>query len=334
MEHLINVTLAGLTFSCALCFPEAAVFPAPDTSAPRTGTDPVCLSPDDWDYYCSRGSVPSPQAEFSLLTAPFSDALMDFDRLILHGVALRWRDRAWLICGVPGVGKSTQARFLQELRPGEFGVICGDRPILEFRQGLPPGGKVAPQGPDEGPSVPSSAPPVSPRHSERSEESASPVLGHSERSEESVPPVQTSPACRGTTVRGTVVDFNAVAAAEQPQLASTSRGPASRPVEGSILVHPSPWNGKENWHGADAAPLAGLILLQRGDENRLTALSPREAAIPTYAQVIQTCKDPEKIRKAADLITCLVNAVPIWQLTTHQVPASTHLLLESVFSCP
>ncbi len=37
-------------------------------------------------------------------------------------------------------------------------------------------------------------------------------------------PTQNLPCSQGTTVRGTVVDFNAVAAALQPQLASTSRG--------------------------------------------------------------------------------------------------------------
>ena len=252
MEHIIDVTLAGLTLPCALRFPEAAVFPPPAPDAPRAAIDPVRLTPEDWAHYVRRGSAESPQSEYSLLTAAFSDALMDFDRLILHGVALRRRDEAWLICGPSGVGKSTQARWLQALRPDEFGVICGDRPILEFCHCEP--------------------------------------------------------------------ETDATGAAIRP----------SAP-EGPILVHPSPWNGKEDWHGADAAPLAGLILLERGDENRLVMLKPREAAVPVYTQVIQTTASETRIRQAADLVTRILRAVSVFRLTTFRAPDSTELLLDTVF---
>ena len=275
MKKRIDVTLAGLTLPCALQYPEAAVFPAPDPTAPRAEIDPVCLSPEDWAYYTARGFDASPQAEYSLLTAAFSDVLMDFDRLIIHGVALCWRDRAWLICAPSGVGKTTQARFLQMLRPKEFSVICGDRPILEF------------------------LPTRSDCHSERSEESVPPR--HSERSEESVPPSHSAAAAIG----------------RQP--------PAP------ILVHPSPWNGKEDWYGAEAAPLAGIILLQRGEENRLEALKPRKAAVSVYTQLIQTAAREKKIRQAAELTNRLLRTVPVWRLTSRQPPASTQLLLDQVF---
>ena len=248
MDCLLDVTLAGLTLPCALRFPEAAVFPSPDPAAPRVGIEPVHLSEEDWTYYVGQGMEQTPQAEYSLLTAPFSDALMDFDRLILHAVALRWRDRAWLICGPSGVGKSTQARWLQALRPGEFGVICGDRPILEFRHCEP------------------------------------------------------------------VTDVTGAA------------------IRTPILVHPSPWNGKENWHDAEAAPLAGVILLRRGEENRLEPLGARDASLQVFAQVIQTAVREDRILRSAAYVTQLLRTVPLWQLTTLQPPASTRLLLDAVFS--
>ena len=98
-----------------------------------------------------------------------------------------------------------------------------------------------------------------------------------------------------------------------------------------ITVHPSPWNGKENWYGAGAAPLAGVILLERGEANSLSALSEREAAVPLYTSFIQTAWEPDNIRKIAELETRLLQSVPIWQLTTHQVPDSTKLLLDAIF---
>ena len=262
MKNLIDVSLAGMTITCALRYQETArYFPAPNPAATRVGGEFVFLSDDDWRFFLSEKMVEGPYSEYSLLTAAFSDALMDHDRMILHSVALRWQDKAYLIAARSGTGKSTQARCLQELRAGEFGIICGDRPILEFCHCEP----------------------------------VTDVTGVAIRTP--VPPVG----------------------------ADAHIGPPA------VLVHPSPWNGKENWFGAEAAPLAGLILLERGDENRLTALSPREAAIRTYAQVIQLCDNPAKIRKAAELTTRLLNSVPIWQLTSFQVPASTELLLESVF---
>ncbi|MBR7009354.1 MAG: hypothetical protein IKI02_00410, partial [Oscillospiraceae bacterium] len=109
--------------------------------------------------------------------------------------------------------------------------------------------------------------------------------------------------------------------------------PASsdRPQTSSLLVHPSPWNGKENWHGAEAAPLAGLILLSRGPENRLTALTDREAALTMYQHFLQSAWVPENIRRVAALETRLLRAVPIWLLESDQVPDSTRLLLDAVF---
>ena len=216
----------------------------------------VHIDDRNWADYLAEGMEPCAHTEYSMLTPHFSDALLAFDRVILHGVAIRWRDRAWLICAASGTGKSTQAKHLQTLRPGEFSIICGDRPVLEFR---------------------------SPCHCE---------------------PV--------TDVTGVAIR------------------PPSPPCE--IIVHPSPWNGKENWHGADAAPLAGIILLERGEENALVSLTEREAALPFYPNFIQTAWEPENIKKIAELETRMLQAVPIWKLTTFQVPDSTKLLLEAVFS--
>ncbi len=233
----------------------------PDPDAPCVGGIPVCLTDEDWSFYLNAGIEENAHSEYSLLTMPFSDALMDYNRMAFHAVALRWQDKAYLIAAPSGVGKSTQARFLQELRPGEFGVISGDRPILEFRK----------------------------KETHFSDE------------------IQ-------------------IDRSDSTQILSNPEG------HWDIIVHPSQWNGKENWFGAKAAPLAGLILLLRGDQNELISLTPREAAIRCYNQVIQTFISPDKIRKAAELTTRLLNSVPIWQLTTYQVPESTKLLVKSIFS--
>ena len=78
-------------------------------------------------------------------------------------------------------------------------------------------------------------------------------------------------------------------------------------------------------------PLAGIILLRRGEENRLCALSPREAAILFYTKLLQSAWDETLLVRAAGFATAALERVPIWQLSTHRVPDSTELLLESVF---
>lgn len=247
----VDVSVAGLTLNCQIRFADTAkYFPEPDPAAlPCVGAGSVCVSEADWEYYAKTSILQNAYSEYNLLCFSVSDALLLYNRMLIHGVALRWRDHAYLICAGSGVGKSTQARNLQELCPGEFGIICGDRPALEFC--------------------------------------------YSSRSH------------------------------------SNSRSPAAE--KEAILVHPSPWNGKENWHGAKSAPLAGVILLERGAENGISSISPWDAAISMFYSIIQTTADADNIRRVADLESYMLNTVPVWKLITHDVPASTQLLINAVF---
>lgn len=101
---------------------------------------------------------------------------------------------------------------------------------------------------------------------------------------------------------------------------------------GAFRVHPSPWNGKENWHGAEAAPLGGLILLRRGPENRLYALREDEAILNLYVAFIHTSASVEAVTKVADLEDGVLRAVPTWLLVSDTVPDSTRCLVEGIFS--
>ncbi len=192
------------------------------------------ISDEDWDYYLSLGMMDTPHTEYNMLTAHIGDCMLDNSRMIVHSVALNYCGQAWLICARSGVGKSTQARLLQELCPGDFSVICGDRPILEFHEDL-------------------------------------------------------------------------------------------------ILVHPSPWNGKEGWQGGEAAPLKGMILLKRGDKDEISEIVPRRAIDAFYPQIIQTAKEEARIHKSAELATTLLSTISLWSMTSCNLPDSTKLLLRTVF---
>jgi len=196
----------------------------------------VFVTDEDWTFLSHRGILPSAKNETSVLTAFASDALFAFNRLIIHAAAICRNDRAYLIIGPPGEGKSTQVRMLQKNHPGEFFVICGDRPILK--------------------------------------------LG-----------------------------------------------------KGEIVVHPSPWNGKENWHGAPAAPLAGIVCLQRGDENAVFPWSVKDAVIPVFHSIIQTYSSTDSIVRSCSMESDILKAVPVWKMVTYAPEISSRILYDTVFSC-
>lgn len=268
---VFSVDLAGVSLQCSVRFPETKVYfqswLSPDRSAAEPPESGGYTIPDaDWDSFPGINMPQCPHTEYSMLVGYLSDRLIEEDRCAIHAVAIRWNGAAYLICGESGVGKSTQTKWLHALRPGEFSVICGDRPILQFC------------GSD-----------------------------NHENSE-----------LRDCCMK------NAATLAQY-------HGKEAVPKNEPIIVHPSPWNGKENWYGAAAAPLGGIILLVRGETNAITPLSTRQAVVPLYKAFIHSGRDAEKIKRIAYFEEIILNHVNIWMLTSSEVPQSTELLLKTVF---
>ena len=172
--------------------------------------------------------------EASYLSGKCSDALLDQGICLIHAAAVRFQDRAYLFAAAPGVGKSTQVKTLMELYPGEFSVICGDRPALKLE------------------------------------------------------------------------------------------------ADGSVTVHPTPWNGKEGWGGAPSAPLEAVFFLKRGEQTAFRQLSVRKAVIPTWEALIQTSITEEKIRCAADFASALLKSVPTWEYINGGIPDSCRILYDQL----
>ena len=68
--------------------------------------------------------------EFGMSAYRASDALLRYDRCVIHAAALLWRGKAWLFAADSGVGKSTQLRLWKELYGDEVRILNGDKPIL------------------------------------------------------------------------------------------------------------------------------------------------------------------------------------------------------------
>ena len=100
--------------------------------------------------------------------------------------------------------------------------------------------------------------------------------------------------------------------------------------EGGILVHPSPWRGKEGLGSLDAAPLGGIILLEQSEENRMRRLLPAEAAGPLLTQLLFTRKNADDVRAACALEERLLAQVPVWLLQYRGDTASAALCRDTL----
>ena len=100
--------------------------------------------------------------------------------------------------------------------------------------------------------------------------------------------------------------------------------------DGTVYVHTSPWNGKEELAGKAGGVLAGIICLKRGEQNSIRTLTAKGAGFSVYLSVIQTAESEEGIKRAAAFATELLKRVPAWELTSNTVPDSTKLLYEEV----
>lgn len=100
--------------------------------------------------------------------------------------------------------------------------------------------------------------------------------------------------------------------------------------ENDILVHPSPWNGKEGWGSDIVAPLAGIVLLEQAKENELLRVTAEEAAIPVFRQMETFARTEEPIHKLLRLEERLITSVPLWRFCNTGDPESSRFLYETI----
>lgn len=230
-EPLVRtITLGGVSFrlrfqvpACALYFQDFSA-----TAGPADHPGVVTVDPEELRLRQPEfGSLPF--TEYNLLLARFASLLLPYGRCLFHGVALAVGDRAYLLTGPSGVGKTTQYRLWKQLFGDGVRLICGDKPILEFRE------------------------------------------------------------------------------------------------DGAILVHPSPWMGKERLPGGAPAPLAGSVYLEQGDHNAIAPLPPERAVVPLYTQFLLRPETAEDLHRTARQLERLLTAAPVWKLVNLGDPDSARL---------
>ena len=97
-----------------------------------------------------------------------------------------------------------------------------------------------------------------------------------------------------------------------------------------VVVHPSPWNGKEGLHGADPAPLAGLFILRRSETNSVEKCSDKEAAIFSFPMVFQSFETEKGIRDAAAMTEAIVKGTSCYAFNSKDIEESSALLYQTI----
>ena len=100
--------------------------------------------------------------------------------------------------------------------------------------------------------------------------------------------------------------------------------------DGSFMVHPSPWNGKEHWCGAESAPLAGIICLRQGKENIIQRVTAKEVVSQIYIGIHHTYESEKTIQQAAKMASLLLKNYPVWMLTNLGDLDSSSLLYNTI----
>lgn len=101
--------------------------------------------------------------------------------------------------------------------------------------------------------------------------------------------------------------------------------------QGAFLGGGSPWSGTSGIFRPEQAPIAGIFLLKKGEENQLRRLG-KEAFLPLYGQTTVNSYNPEFVEKATALYSELLSAVPVYELTCRPDRDAVMLAYNTLFS--
>lgn len=134
-EKIDILCIDGIEVPCCFQFPETRLY-FQDNLLEKNKSPKIYIrvGPNDWKAFHRQFPQTKADAsvEIKILVGLVSDWLTDHDRLLMHGVAFIYRERAWILAAESGTGKTTQYINLKKLLGDEIQIICGDNPVLHF----------------------------------------------------------------------------------------------------------------------------------------------------------------------------------------------------------
>lgn len=89
--------------------------------------------------------------------------------------------------------------------------------------------------------------------------------------------------------------------------------PLLRIADDGVTVYGTPWDGKHRLSNNIAVPLKAVCILERGIENRIRKITPKEA-LPWLMQQTYRPIEPDRLMKTIDLLEGLVSNVGLYRL--------------------
>lgn len=97
--------------------------------------------------------------------------------------------------------------------------------------------------------------------------------------------------------------------------------PALRLVDGVWMAYGTPWSGKHDLSSNEGAPVGGVAVLHRGEENTITRMQPSQA-MPWIMSQTTYRLSREDMDKQLTLMDSFLRQVPIWQLSCRNEDAA------------
>ena len=100
--------------------------------------------------------------------------------------------------------------------------------------------------------------------------------------------------------------------------------PLLRVTSDSILIYGTPWDGKHRLSTNTVAPVAGICLLERGEENHVERIA-KEEAFPRLLQQTYRPQSPVALMKTMELLDAVASNVPLYKLRCNMEPEAARV---------
>lgn len=100
--------------------------------------------------------------------------------------------------------------------------------------------------------------------------------------------------------------------------------PVVRCEDGEFFAYGTPWSGKTDLNLNLRVPIGGICVLQRGEKNEIERLTGRKAVYTLLSQTVRP-KDSDKMGKLLDLLSRLLEKVPVWVMKCNIDPEAARV---------
>ena len=95
----------------------------------------------------------------------------------------------------------------------------------------------------------------------------------------------------------------------------------------SVLIYGTPWDGKHRLSTNTVAPVAGICLLERGEENHVERIA-KEEAFPRLLQQTYRPQSPVALMKTMELLETVARDVPLYRIRCNMEPEAARVAYE------